>query len=447
MHDRTFIDRALQEYQHSTDSTAVIADRLGVSMAMLTVWAKDNGVPLRQRGRNKADAPSEADRHRLELIAGGMTQEAVAKDTDISKQRMSRIVRRWRSVLQEIKQELASRPAEGQGESEDGQAWEVLAVPPTAVHPVSTERENSIVVDAARVNPAHSQAKSASTSEAATLTNTTQEPVAASSGTSVLADEKGEPARDGTEAAAPSFNNGFMVAPTAKAANEDQAGVDKHTPTKNGASPSEPKAESATDTVIHPAEQREVNRNLSKTEQALLSECEAIIDEKRQVFFELGEALRKVRDGKLYRQHHATFEEYCRKRWDFTRAWAYFQIKAVTVREICQPLVDIESLPGPSNERQVRPLASLEPEQQRAGWRRAVELADGKEVTGSLVEKAVRELKAASIIEPMPADAFDPDRAWKGLEKRLALWPDHLHSDLRARLQAFTERLSASAGA
>ena len=47
---------------------------------------------------------------------------------------------------------------------------------------------------------------------------------------------------------------------------------------------------------------------------------------------------------------------------------------------------------GPTSERQARPLAKLEPEQQPTAWNRAVEIADGKPPTAGQVEQAVIEL-------------------------------------------------------
>jgi hypothetical protein len=91
--------------------THEIASRFGISTALLTVWAKNNDIPLRKRGRNKDAAPSKENRQRLELIAGGMKQEDVALATKITPQRMSSIVRRWQQLLREMRQDLADQAA------------------------------------------------------------------------------------------------------------------------------------------------------------------------------------------------------------------------------------------------------------------------------------------------------------------------------------------------
>lgn len=42
-----------------------------------------------------------------------------------------------------------------------------------------------------------------------------------------------------------------------------------------------------------------------------------------KTFLEVGEALWKIREGKLYRAQFGTFEEYCDKRWNITKRRAY----------------------------------------------------------------------------------------------------------------------------
>ena len=87
-----------------------------------------------------------------------------------------------------------------------------------------------------------------------------------------------------------------------------------------------------------------------------------------------------IRDGRLYRETHDTFEDYCRKRWDMTRQRAHQFIEAAEVRDVLSTNVDIL----PVNEAQSRPLAPLAPEQQRAAWNEAV-TASGGSPTAALV--------------------------------------------------------------
>ena len=50
---------------------------------------------------------------------------------------------------------------------------------------------------------------------------------------------------------------------------------------------------------------------LSNREQADLATCEAALDSLRVAFWAAGKALQVIRDARLYRDTHATFEDYC----------------------------------------------------------------------------------------------------------------------------------------
>lgn len=52
-------------------------------------------------------------------------------------------------------------------------------------------------------------------------------------------------------------------------------------------------------------------------EQDSLHECETVIERGLATFVDVGTALARIRDGRLYRATHATFEDYCRDRWGF----------------------------------------------------------------------------------------------------------------------------------
>jgi hypothetical protein len=70
------------------------------------------------------------------------------------------------------------------------------------------------------------------------------------------------------------------------------------------------------------------------------------------------------------RATHDTFEVYCRERWSMSRPKAYRLMDAAQIADNLSPMGDN---PSPVNERQLRPLASLSPEDQRTVWEQAVE--------------------------------------------------------------------------
>lgn len=134
----------------------------------------------------------------------------------------------------------------------------------------------------------------------------------------------------------------------------------------------------------------EVLEPLSSTEQRDFERIESVIAAKLAAFFEVGFALMQIKQRRLYRAEFQTFEEYCRKRWEFNRAHAYRLIAAAEVYETLSPMGDI---PLPQNERQVRALEGLPSKTIKKAWRTAYEKA-GKHgrITGALVQKAVSEV-------------------------------------------------------
>jgi hypothetical protein len=123
---------------------------------------------------------------------------------------------------------------------------------------------------------------------------------------------------------------------------------------------------------------------LSVPEQDQLAILEQTIERGLKTFMDVGIALMVVRDSRLYRQGYATFEAYCRERWGFTRMRASQLIAAVEVATNVNPGLQI-------GEKHLRPLTSLEPEQQREAWQRAVDTAPNGKVTAAHVQRVVDE--------------------------------------------------------
>jgi hypothetical protein len=108
--------------------------------------------------------------------------------------------------------------------------------------------------------------------------------------------------------------------------------------------------------------------------------------------FEAGKALMELRNRRLYRSTHKTFEEYCKERFGYSRRQPYLLMDAAVVfdnlLEKCDPLDQVL----PTNERQVRSMTKLEPQEQQEVWLRAVELAGGKVPTGRIVKDVVQRI-------------------------------------------------------
>ena len=112
-----------------------------------------------------------------------------------------------------------------------------------------------------------------------------------------------------------------------------------------------------------------------------------------KAFYEAGVALQNLRDKRLYRSTHSTFEEYCRERFGFTKRSAYYLIDSVLIVDNLQksePMVH----KMPTSERQCRPLKKLKsPERQSIAWKMAVEKAGGKVPTAKIVREVVDRLE------------------------------------------------------
>lgn len=121
---------------------------------------------------------------------------------------------------------------------------------------------------------------------------------------------------------------------------------------------------------------------LTAMECSALTHAEAIIE---QSAAEFGKALAQIRDERLYRAEHATFEDYCLNRWGISRAHAY---RAITMAEVAHVMSPIGDIP----ESQARELAPLrdDPERMREVYAEASEATGGKPTAEAI--RAVRTL-------------------------------------------------------
>lgn len=147
---------------------------------------------------------------------------------------------------------------------------------------------------------------------------------------------------------------------------------------------------------------------LTGREQGDLATCEAALDNLRVAFAAAGKALQVIRDARLYRDTHATFEAYVAERWDMSRPQAYRLIDAWPLAQRLSPMGD------KLNERQVRellPLAGRHGQDAAAIVYQAIAEADGVQVTSAILHGAV------SIL---PADRFDAAEAAAQIRAYLA---------------------------
>ena len=133
-----------------------------------------------------------------------------------------------------------------------------------------------------------------------------------------------------------------------------------------------------------------------------------------------------IRDARLYRGTHATFEDYAEQRWDVSRSQAYRLIDAWPLAERLSPMGDT------LNERQIRellPLAGRHGQDAAVTVYRAVAETDGVQVTAAVLHDAV------SIL---PAGRFDADEAAAQIRAYLAGNPGGQPRHTASAVETFT---------
>ena len=82
---------------------------------------------------------------------------------------------------------------------------------------------------------------------------------------------------------------------------------------------------------------------LNSAEQVQLNLCETIIEKGYNTFIEVGNALFDIRNNKLYREKHSTFEEYCKQKWQIKRQRAYELMDAASIVNTLSEISDKKS--------------------------------------------------------------------------------------------------------
>jgi hypothetical protein len=120
-----------------------------------------------------------------------------------------------------------------------------------------------------------------------------------------------------------------------------------------------------------------------------------------QAFYQAGKALCELRERRLYRSTHKTFEAYCRDRFNYSRDAAYLKIAAAEVYDNIQKFLPTigRQIPMPTTERQLRDIAKagIEPEAQVSAWVQSVDEAGGRVPSGRIVKGIVEQLKEKTL--------------------------------------------------
>ena len=134
----------------------------------------------------------------------------------------------------------------------------------------------------------------------------------------------------------------------------------------------------------------EMTTIITQGESLRLIELENTIKAGLDTFVEVGNALLEIRDSRLYRVDHPTFEDYCKTKWGMSKPYA---IQLICASNVVENLKTVAIATTPQNESQVRPLTKLKkPDQQREAWVRAVKSSPTGKPTAKLVKMFVDEI-------------------------------------------------------
>lgn len=156
---------------------------------------------------------------------------------------------------------------------------------------------------------------------------------------------------------------------------------------------------------------------LSTVERKTLRALEATIETGKQAFIEVGTALRDIRDSRLYRESHKSFDAYVQDRWSIKKTYAHDLINAVAVannvRNCGQNVVDgavISSVPEIPNEAVARELAKAPKEEQAEVWEEVTSTAPKVTAAAvrSVVEKRAATTESAAKTQPPLKPAYPP---------------------------------------
>jgi hypothetical protein len=152
---------------------------------------------------------------------------------------------------------------------------------------------------------------------------------------------------------------------------------------------------------------------LTTTDTTRLRECEDKIDRSLRSFVDIGDALLEIRESRLYRDEHTTFERYCQARWNITKSRANQLISASRLVEN----LENEDANGvlPSSESVARELQRADADRQHDVWSQAVSSAprganNEAVVTARHVRETIEQLTTGTTPRP-PTDESPRDGA------------------------------------
>jgi hypothetical protein len=172
---------------------------------------------------------------------------------------------------------------------------------------------------------------------------------------------------------------------------------------------------------------------ISLDESKRLIELEKVINTGKQSFLEVGNALAEIRETRIYRSEHKSFDDYCRKRWGWGKAYAYQLIGCAEVKR--SPIGD-----AVKNQAQAKELAKVPAPKRAAVIKAAATNAEsaGRALTALDIKVAAQ---PAPVVTVQHAIA-DPSRPALDFEPAFELLNSIKQSAIRKDLPAYKSLLA-----
>lgn len=191
-----------------------------------------------------------------------------------------------------------------------------------------------------------------------------------------------------------------------------------------------------------------------------LAELEAIVERGLVTFVEVGRALQEIRDAKLYKATHTTFEAYCKERWNFSASRGRQLIAAAGVAGRLESVTRV-TVPSERHARALAPLVDAKgPEEAARVYAKAsvngtptvaaVEVAVAEHVIGREPVSVHEEIAGAlgmpvETVVQAERDYFDPLAAMESAASAIESVNEKVPEDVAAVLDDAMERLELAA--
>ncbi|HCE46186.1 MAG TPA: hypothetical protein DET40_21790 [Lentisphaeria bacterium] len=146
---------------------------------------------------------------------------------------------------------------------------------------------------------------------------------------------------------------------------------------------------------------------LTVEEERKLEECEAVLAKGIDTIAEMAEALKQIKERKLYRRTHSNFKDYCKAKWDKSAVRIYQIINSGEVAKRVNNC--LQSGVKSPKEAHLRELGRLPEEQQAQAWDEAVKNTPEGEKTTAKDVKAVVDSKLANVVKDAKTDVATPE--------------------------------------